>query len=76
MTQAETTSAIDKCLATLGKNRKIHIEARSIRGTKTLSRAESGAVDFLRRNGFTVVLTSPDEKKPHKEHPDQPLVAA
>lgn len=76
MTQQETNLAIDKSLATLGKNRKIHIEGKSIRGNKQLSRAESGAVDLLRRNGFVVVLTNSDEKKVAKEHPDQPLVAA
>lgn len=71
MTQAETTAAIGKCLATLGKNRKIHIEGKSIRGTKQLSRAESGAIDLLRRNGFVVVLTGGDDKKPTKETPEK-----
>jgi hypothetical protein len=64
MTQAEQTEAIGKCLASLGKNRKIQIDYNHIRANNQLSRAESGAIDFLRRNGYTIVLTGNDQKKP------------
>ena len=74
MTQSEQTEAISKGLATLGKNRKIQIDNKTIRANKQLSRSESGAVDFLRRNGYVVVLTGGDDKKP--AIPNHPVVSA